>query len=156
MGLDAAIRAAAGDYRMTFASRGCPVGCWFCIVPKLEGLTFTLNWDFLPAPILCDNNLSALPDDFQDHILARYAATGVKLADCNSGFEPRTFTEETYERWRPHYKGAWRFAFDVMSEERTCERMMGILRVGIRAPEARLRARRQRAVRRRASIARKR
>ncbi|RWI93410.1 MAG: hypothetical protein EOR23_34395, partial [Mesorhizobium sp.] len=20
----------------TFASRGCPVGCWFCIVPKLE------------------------------------------------------------------------------------------------------------------------
>jgi hypothetical protein len=88
-GLDQRFERQRGDYRMTFASRGCPVGCWFCIVPKLEGLTFTLDWDFTPAPILCDNNLSALPGDFQDHILARYVETGTKLADCNSGFEPK-------------------------------------------------------------------
>ncbi len=24
----------------TVASRGCPVGCWFCIVPKMEGRDF--------------------------------------------------------------------------------------------------------------------
>src|SRR3990167_6935056 len=26
----------------TIASRGCPVGCYFCIVPKMEGKAFTL------------------------------------------------------------------------------------------------------------------
>ena len=30
----------------TFASRGCPVGCWFCIVPKMEGRAFTELPDF--------------------------------------------------------------------------------------------------------------
>jgi hypothetical protein len=36
----------------TIASRGCPVGCYFCIVPKMEGKEFTLLWDFTPRPIL--------------------------------------------------------------------------------------------------------
>jgi hypothetical protein len=44
--------------KATFASRGCPVGCWFCIVPRIEGTTFTTDADFVPAPILCDNNRS--------------------------------------------------------------------------------------------------
>ena len=48
----------------TFASRGCPVGCWFCIVPKMEGRDFTLIDDFVPRPILCDNNLSGLARRF--------------------------------------------------------------------------------------------
>lgn len=127
-GIDARFEHQRGDYRMTFASRGCPVNCSFCIVPRLEGVTFTLNWDFQPAPVLCDNNLSALPAEFQEHILRRYRETGTHLADCNSGFEPRAFTEETYERWRAIYRGAWRFAFDVMGERADVERMMGILR----------------------------
>ena len=44
----------------TFASRGCPVGCGFCIVPAMEGREFTLIPEFKVRPILCDNNLSAL------------------------------------------------------------------------------------------------
>ena len=60
----------------TIASRGCPVGCWFCIVPKMEGKAFTLLPDFEPRPVLCDNNLSALPADYQNHIVARYRASG--------------------------------------------------------------------------------
>ena len=36
----------------TFASRGCPVGCWFCIVPAMEGREFTLIDDFTLRPIL--------------------------------------------------------------------------------------------------------
>lgn len=117
-GIDARFERQPGDYPFTFAARGCPVGCWFCVVPKLEGKTFTLDWNFRPAPTLCDNNLSALPDDFQDHIIARYAESGVKLKDCNSGFEPRTFTDETYERWRGKFVGPWRFAFDEIDGER--------------------------------------
>src|ERR1051325_9174034 len=56
----------------TIASRGCPVGCWFCIVPKMEGKNFTFIEDFPVRPILCDNNLSALPAEYQHFIIARY------------------------------------------------------------------------------------
>jgi hypothetical protein len=63
------------------------VGCWFCIVPKIEGSDFTFDWDFQPAPVLCDNNLSALPVEYQEHIIRRYQETGVRLMDAQSGFE---------------------------------------------------------------------
>ena len=70
--------------RATIASRGCPVGCYFCIVPKMEGKAFTFLPDFPVRPILC-NNLSALPADYQRHIIDRYKAEGVPLEDANSG-----------------------------------------------------------------------
>jgi len=95
-GLDDRFERQRGTYRMTFASRGCPVNCSFCLVPRLEGRTFTLDWDFVPAPTLCDNNISALPVVFQEHILRRYHETDTPLCDANSGFEPRTFDEECY------------------------------------------------------------
>jgi hypothetical protein len=78
----------------------------------MEGRDFTLLPDFPVRPILCDNNLSALPAEYQDHIIARYQAAGVPLLDANSGFEPRTFDDEVYARWRVINRGPWRFAFD--------------------------------------------
>ena len=81
-------------------------------MPSLEGREFTLLDDFPVRPILCDNNLSALPADFQDHIVRRYQDADVPLLDANSGFEPRTFTEDVFERWKPINKGPWRFACD--------------------------------------------
>lgn len=126
-GIDARFDKQRGQYKMTFASRGCPVNCSFCIVPRLEGLDFTLDWDFVPAPILCDNNLSALPVAFQEHIIRRYQESGVRLGDANSGFEPRYFDAGTYERWKPILRGPWRFAFDEMSEGPAVEQMMRIL-----------------------------
>ena len=42
-GLDERFEKQRGDYEMTFASRGCPVDCSFCIVQRLEGLTFRLD-----------------------------------------------------------------------------------------------------------------
>ncbi|MCP3961319.1 MAG: hypothetical protein GY719_26020 [bacterium] len=111
----------------TIASRGCPVGCWFCIVPAMEGREFTLLPDFPVRPILCDNNLSALPADYQDHIISRYVAEGVPLLDANSGFEPRTFTEEVYRRWKLINQGPWRFAFDDQAERADVQRVMGML-----------------------------
>jgi hypothetical protein len=115
-GLDTRFERQPGIYRMVFASRGCPVGCSFCIVPTLEGLTQQLDWDFAPAPVLADNNLSALPVAFQEHVIARYRVTGTPLLDANSGFEPRTFDARTYARWRPILRGPWRFAFDDQGE----------------------------------------
>jgi hypothetical protein len=112
----------------TKASEGCPVGCWFCIVPAMEGKTFTLLPDFEPRPVLTDNNLSALPADYQQHIVDRYWAAGVPLLDANSGFEPKTFDEEVFRRWQPINGGVWRFAFDESGEREDVRRVIAMLR----------------------------
>jgi len=112
----------------TMASRGCPVGCWFCIVPKMEGKDFTLLPDFPVRPVLGDNNLSGLPREYQDHIVARYQREGVPLLDAQSGFEPATFDDEVWHRWRRINKGPWRFAFDEARDRPDVERVMRMLR----------------------------
>ena len=112
----------------TRASYGCPVGCWFCIVPKMDGRAFTLLDDFPLRPVLCDDNLSALPADFQRHIVDRYAKAGVPLLDANSGFEPATFDDEVFARWRPILKGPWRFGFDEKTEGENVERVFRVLK----------------------------
>jgi len=112
----------------TFASRGCPVGCYFCLVPKMEGKEFTLLPDFTPRPILCDNNLSALPVDYQEFIIDKYKRYDVPLLDANSGFEPRSFDEETFNRWKEINKGAWRFAYDEEVEREDVYKMTQILK----------------------------
>lgn len=114
----------------TFASRGCPVGCWFCVVPAMEGREFTLIPDFVPRPILCDNNLSGLPAEYQDFIVERYMAADVKIKDANSGFEPRSFTPDVYARWKPLINaggGPWRFAYDDLQERREVHAVMKML-----------------------------
>lgn len=123
----------------TMASRGCPVGCWFCIVPKMEGLAFTLMPDFPVRPVLCDNNLSGLPADFQDHIIRRYQDAGVMMTDANSGFEPMTFTPDVYARWRPlvnEGRGPWRFAYD---ERRERDQVLSVMRMLADEPQKRKR-----------------
>lgn len=136
-GLDKRFDKQRGNYKATFASRGCPgMGtveapkpCSFCIVPMMEGRKFSYDYFFTPAPWLLDSNLSALKVDFQEHIIRRYQETGTPLRDANSGFEPHTFDEDTYRRWKPVLRGPWRFAFDEMGEEEAVRRMMlGVLK----------------------------
>lgn len=112
----------------TRASYGCPVGCWFCIVPKMDGKTFTLLPDFPVRPILCDDNLSALPTEYQQHIVARYVREGVPLVDANSGFEPATFDDEVFARWRQILKGPWRFGYDEQTEGNNVDRVFRMLK----------------------------
>lgn len=112
----------------TKASIGCPVNCYFCIVPKVEGKNFTLLPDFTPRPILCDNNLSALPIEYQEHIIQKFKKFDVPLLDANSGFEPRTFDEGTYRRWKAINRGAWRFAYDETKEEDDVYKVVKILK----------------------------
>lgn len=112
----------------TIASRGCPVGCWFCIVPAMEGREFTELPDFPVRPVLCDNNLSALSPEYQRYIISRYVRENVPLLDANSGFEPRTFDDEVFVRWRTINKGPWRFAYDDEKDGPHVERVMLMLR----------------------------
>ena len=112
----------------TIASRGCPVGCWFCIVPAMEGRQFTLLPDFPVRPVLCDQNLSGLPVEYQEHIIKRYQDEGVPLLDANSGFEPLTFDDDCFNRWKAINKGVWRFAYDEMKEREQVLRVMKMMR----------------------------
>lgn len=123
----------------TIASRGCPGKgteekpdpCVHCIVPKMWGTKFTLLPEFQVRPILCDDNLSALPADYQNHIIRRYRESSVKLRDANSGFEPVTFTPEVYARWKPIINaggGPWRFGYDEMGEREQVLRVMRMLK----------------------------
>ncbi len=114
--------------RATIASRGCPEDCSFCIVPKLWGKTFTLIPDFIPRPVLCDDNLSALPVEYQEKIIAKYIDAGVELQDANSGFAPRAFDQGTYERWSRILRGPWRFGYDELKERNEVKQMMAVLR----------------------------
>lgn len=125
-GIDWRFERQRGDYEWGFFSRGCPVGCSFCIVPHIEGTEFTLDWDARPVAKLADNNLSALPVDFQEHVIRRYVETGTRLVDANSGFEPKTFDSDTYHRWSALIRGKapWRFAFDEQREAEDVARMM--------------------------------
>lgn len=112
----------------TIASRGCPVGCWFCSVPKMWGTKFTLIPDFKVRPVLCDDNLSALPIEYQRHIIDRYIAADVPLLDANSGFEPQSFDGGTHERWSVILRGPWRFGYDELKEREPVKAMMATLR----------------------------
>ena len=114
---------------------GCDVGCSFCIVPPMEGRTFTLIPDFTVRPILCDNNLSGLPANYQDYIIARYRMAGIPLLDANSGFEPRTFDEETFERWKPINKGPWRFALDDQGDLPHAIKVLKMLKDRVPSPK---------------------
>lgn len=127
-----------GEYRAVFWSRGCPAkNCTLgfprdgkeavCSVPEMEGWKFTLYADVAPAPVILDNNLSALPKLHQELIIEKTLAAGFESVDCNSGFEPRSFKLDTAERWRRLPLKKWRFAYDEIAERPAVERMMKIL-----------------------------
>lgn len=129
-GLDDRFETEPGAYPMVYFSRGCPAytpACGNCPVPKIEGNAFRYYPDATPAKLLLDNNLSALPDEYQDYIISRYAGFKGKV-DANSGFEPHTFTEKTLERWKTFPLACWRFGYDDLTERDQALEMMRLLR----------------------------
>ena len=132
VGIDERFEREPGDYPMVYFSRGCPAytpACGLCPVPRIEGNAFRYYRDARPAKMLCDNNLSALPDEYQDYIIRRYAEDwrGGKV-DANSGFEPHTFTQATLDRWAKFPLMFWRFGYDDITERDQALEMMGRLK----------------------------
>lgn len=127
-GLDWRFERQRGDYRGCFGARGCPHNCHFCGVTPWEGKEYSLDWDFQPSPLLYDNDVTDEPVDFQEHVIRRYQETGTPLLDANSGFEPKNFTEETYQRWKVILRGPWRFGYDILPERSHVRRMMQVLK----------------------------
>lgn len=105
------------NYKMVYFTRGCIENCWFCTVPRIEGHTITLNRESLPAPVLLDNNLSELPQEYQEHIVEKYLISGLKSVDANSGFEPKGINERVVTLFDQLPLRWWRIGFDVIGEE---------------------------------------
>jgi hypothetical protein len=131
-GIDERFEREPGAYPMVYFSRGCPAytaACGLCPVPAIEGNEFRFYPDAEPAALLLDNNLSALPEDYQEHIIRKYAGwPRNRKVDANSGFEPHTFDAETLRRWSAFPLACWRFGYDDLSERDEALRMMRLLR----------------------------
>lgn len=125
-----------GDYKMTRTSRGCPVGCSFCIVPKIDGTQMLEYSDFPLAPSLLDDNLTATSIEHQERVIERLLSADYRAVDINSGFEPSFFSQAVFDRFKALPMKFWRLAFDEMREERQVYEMMQLLReqgIGSRA-----------------------
>src|SRR5581483_6999072 len=124
---DARFEREPGQYLMVFWSRGCPAyNCTLgypkdgskpvCSVPLMEGRKYTLYSDIIPARLIGDNNLSALPRSHQEFIVERTKAANFTSVDANSGFEPRSMKPWVIDIWKKLPLVAWRFAYDETSE----------------------------------------
>jgi len=75
----------------TFTSRGCIRRCAFCAVPKIEGELRELD-DWVPRPVICDNNLLACSRSHFDSVIDKLKAAGVQGVDFNQGLDARLLT----------------------------------------------------------------
>lgn len=111
------LEAVDGQFKMVYFTRGCVEHCFFCIVPKIEGHTVSLNKVSRPAPVILDNNLSEIPQEFQEYIVERYLSAGTRTVDANSGFEPKGINERVVRLFDQLPLRWWRLGFDEIKEE---------------------------------------
>jgi hypothetical protein len=130
VGIDSRFEQQPGHYKMTRTSRGCPVGCSFCIVPKIDGRAMVEYPDFSPAPVVMDDNILACSVQHQEHVIERLLEQDYRAVDLNSGFEPSYFTAESFARFSRLPLKFWRLAFDETKEEKAVYEMIRLLREG--------------------------
>ncbi len=128
VGVDPRLETRPGYYKMTRTSRGCPVGCSFCIVPRIDGRVMVEYPVFDPAPVVMDDNILACSTGHQERVIEKLLARGYRAVDFNSGFEPSFFDHEAFERFRRLPLKFWRLAFDTVAEEKPVEEMMRLLK----------------------------
>jgi len=99
----------------TFTTRGCPNKCLFCSVPKVEG-SFKEISDFIPRPIICDNNFTASSRKHFDKVVDKLK--NFPFVDFNQGLEAKKFTPYIADRIGELKKVQVRFAFDHIKTEK--------------------------------------
>ena len=125
-GLDERFEHVKGQYSFTFTSRGCPNGCKYCGVRRLEPVA--MEYDEFPlAPMIGDNNLLATSWEHQELVVDKFADYKHKI-DINSGFDVRFFEEKHFELYSHLKLQCWRFAFDEMKVEADFRRVAAIMR----------------------------
>lgn len=117
-----------GSYKWCRTTRGCPVGCYFCIVPKIDGTAMIEYDDFEPAPVVVDDNILRSSWRHQQRVVERLAGTGFSSIDFNSGFEPLFFEQKHVDLYGQLPLRYWRIAFDETKEAREVEHAIRLLR----------------------------
>jgi len=92
---------------------GCPRGCKFCGVSKIEPEWRELD-DWPDLPILCDNNITAASHEHFDRVMDKLERH--KAPDFNQGIDCRILTEHHAERLGRHRGIIVRLALDSPSE----------------------------------------
>lgn len=113
----------AGDYPMTWTSRGCIRNCPWCIVPRIEGRAMNEYDDISYAPLILDNNFLACSDAHIERVLKVWAG---KKVDWNQGLDARLYTS-SFRNLVEKYKVrplTWRFAYDSGGVGRFVQRAM--------------------------------
>jgi hypothetical protein len=126
IGLDDRFERVPGRYRMTFTSRGCPHGCRYCGVRRLEPVAIEYD-DFDLARMLGDNNINQTSWAHQELVVNKLVKIRGKI-DINSGFDVRVFNEKHFALYSRLKLLQWRFAFDSMEVEADVIRVANIMR----------------------------
>lgn len=98
----------------TFTTRGCIRKCLFCAVPKIEGEFRELD-DWIPAPIVCDNNLLAASRKHFNHVIDRLKP--FDNVDFNQGLDVQLLKDWHLDRLRELKNVRIRFAWDWVNME---------------------------------------
>ncbi|MCP4537711.1 MAG: hypothetical protein GY832_11235 [Chloroflexi bacterium] len=120
----------------TFTSRGCVRRCPFCAVPIIEGELTELS-DWVPRPIVCDNNLLACSQAHFNRVID--SLKPLKEIDFNQGLDARLLTKHHADRIAELDLHAVRLAWDDTRSESQFMRAFELLRsVGIPARRIRV------------------
>lgn len=98
----------------TFTTRGCPRGCPWCAVPKIEGEFRELK-RWAARPVICDNNLLAASQKHFDRVID--SVKRFRHVDFNQGLDARLFTPHHARRIAELRSAKVRFAFDKLGME---------------------------------------
>jgi hypothetical protein len=99
----------------TFTTRGCIRKCPFCIVPIIEG-EFREIHNFIPKPIVCDNNFLASSKAHFDRVMDRLKP--LKHIDFNQGLDARLLNNYMANRLAELDLQFVRLAFDNTKTEK--------------------------------------
>jgi hypothetical protein len=117
-----------GDFKWCRTTRGCPVGCYFCIVPKIDGVTMLEYDDFDPAPIVVDDNILRSSWRHQQLVVEKLEAAPFSSIDFNSGFEPLFLEQKHIDLYGRLPLKYWRVAFDERAEAEAVRHAIQLLR----------------------------
>jgi len=117
----------AGDYPMTWTSRGCIRNCPWCIVPSIEGRVMDEYDDLVYAPLILDNNFLACSTTHIERVLKMWSG---KKVDWNQGLDARLYTPAFRRLVAQHDVRpiTWRFAYDSGGVGRHVQRAVEDLR----------------------------
>lgn len=128
IGPDPRFERQSGDYKWVRWGRGCSVGCWFCIVPKIDGTAMLEYVESTPARVIVDDNIIRYTREHQERIVEQTLQAGCTKIDINSGFDPAVFDLWHYQLYNKLDLQYWRTAYDTLDEGPQVERMLALLR----------------------------